>query len=109
MDRRSPLSPLSSSGVPPSSPCKIPARAPHVLQEKEQGETLFGTALRVITCGLGSGILAVPWGAAGASLGVSHLITGVVLIANCWSVMIIVHAVDRWGGTKVWDPSQSRW
>lgn len=100
----------SPSAGPPSSPRKtVRARAVRALQETEQGETLFGTALKVITCGLGSGILAVPWGAAGASLGVSHLITGVVLIANLWSVMIIVHAVDRWGGTKVWDPSQNRW
>lgn len=104
-----PSSPTRRRAASSASEKVIRARAPHVLQEKESGETLFGTALKVITCGLGSGILAVPWGTAGASLGVSHLLTGIVLIANCWSVMIIVHAVDRWGGTKVWDPSQSRW
>jgi hypothetical protein len=82
---------------------------PRVSNEAEQGESLLGTSLKVITCGLGSGILVMPWGAAGASLLVSHGITALVLLANAWSVMIIVHAVDRWGGAKVWDESQQHW
>eukprot|EP00928_Gymnodinium_smaydae_P022665 TRINITY_DN18966_c0_g1_i2.p1 TRINITY_DN18966_c0_g1~~TRINITY_DN18966_c0_g1_i2.p1 ORF type:complete len:757 (+),score=144.14 TRINITY_DN18966_c0_g1_i2:113-2383(+) len=78
-------------------------------QGAEQGETQLGTALKLITSGLGSGVLVVPWGAAGASLFVSHVITAIVLLVNAWTVMIIVHAVDRWGGTRVWDPTKQRW
>lgn len=77
--------------------------------EAKQGESLFGTALKVITCGLGSGLLVVPWGAAGASLLTSHAMTGAVLVVNCWTVMIIVYAVDHWGGPHAWDENEGRW
>jgi len=93
------------------SPAKpaLTQRVPIVSNEVEQGETMFGTVLKVITCGLGSGILTAPWGAAGASIVTSCLLTAVVLVANAWTVMIIVHAIDRWGGTKVWDAEHKQW
>lgn len=81
----------------------------HVSREGEQGESLFGTALKVITCGLGSGLLVVPWGAAGASLLMSHTMAAVVLVVNGWTVMIIVHAIDQWGGPATWDEREGRW
>lgn len=97
------------SPSPPSPKQRFAATAPRVCAEAEQGETLFGTALKIITCGLGSGILVMPWGAAGASLMMSHIMTAVVLVANAWTIMIIVYAIDCWGGTKQWDDRQGRW
>mmetsp|Transcript_126519 Transcript_126519/g.369683 ORF Transcript_126519/g.369683 Transcript_126519/m.369683 type:complete len:682 (-) Transcript_126519:35-2080(-) len=98
-----------SSALLRSGTERLVERSQHAAAGAEQGETLFATALKVITCGLGSGILVVPWGAAGASLAVSHAITGLVLLANIWSVMIIVHAIDRWGGSKAWNYKHGQW
>ena len=35
--------------------------------------------------------------------------TAAVLAANAWTIMIIVYAIDCWGGTKQWDDRQARW
>lgn len=52
--------------------------------------------LNLIVMGLGSGLLTMPWGVAGASIVTSLLLLAVVLALNIWTVMILVRASERW-------------
>lgn len=51
--------------------------------------------LNLITGALGAGVLSLPWSTAGASVLTSVLITGVVLLVNAWTIMILVEAAER--------------
>jgi len=52
--------------------------------------------INLITMGLGSGLLTMPWGAAGASVAMALFLLAVVLALNFWTIMIIVRACERW-------------
>mmetsp|Transcript_7179 Transcript_7179/g.11681 ORF Transcript_7179/g.11681 Transcript_7179/m.11681 type:complete len:412 (-) Transcript_7179:42-1277(-) len=58
--------------------------------------SLLSLTLNLITGALGSGILSVPWGMAGASMIGSILIVAVVLALNAWTNMILVNAGDKY-------------
>lgn len=51
--------------------------------------------LNVITGGLGSGILSLPWSTAGATLVPALVIIAVVLVMNAWTIAILVRAAER--------------
>eukprot|EP00929_Paragymnodinium_shiwhaense_P119867 TRINITY_DN9177_c0_g1_i1.p1 TRINITY_DN9177_c0_g1~~TRINITY_DN9177_c0_g1_i1.p1 ORF type:complete len:718 (-),score=77.35 TRINITY_DN9177_c0_g1_i1:192-2345(-) len=106
---RSDCSEENSAEVTKRPSKKVVARQQHVASEAEQGETLFGTSVKVVTCALGSGMLVVPWGAAGSSLLTSWILTALVLLANGWTIMIVIYAIDRWGGTRAYDAQSKQW
>jgi len=49
----------------------------------------------IITCGLGAGILSIPWTAAGASVTTAILILLVVLGLNYWTIMILIEGGEK--------------
>jgi amino acid permease len=49
----------------------------------------------LVMMGLGTGLLTMPWGVAGASIVNSLLILALVLVMNAWTVMILIRACDE--------------
>ncbi|CAK0898825.1 unnamed protein product [Prorocentrum cordatum] len=58
--------------------------------------SLAAITTNLITAGLGTGILSLPWATAGASLLPSMLMTAAVMALNGATVMIIIRAGERW-------------
>ena len=56
--------------------------------------SLFGMTLNLVTGGLGSGILTLSWGMAGASVVVALVLTLAVVALNGFTVMLLVHAAE---------------
>eukprot|EP00419_Tripos_fusus_P002131 CAMPEP_0172683326 /NCGR_PEP_ID=MMETSP1074-20121228/18776_1 /TAXON_ID=2916 /ORGANISM="Ceratium fusus, Strain PA161109" /LENGTH=427 /DNA_ID=CAMNT_0013502159 /DNA_START=55 /DNA_END=1338 /DNA_ORIENTATION=+ len=52
--------------------------------------------LNLIAMGLGSGLLTMPWGVAGASVLNSVILLAIVLALNFWTITILVGACERW-------------
>jgi len=52
--------------------------------------------LNLIAMGLGSGLLTMPWGVAGASVLNSVLLLAIVLAMNFWTITILVRACEQW-------------
>jgi len=51
--------------------------------------------LNVITCGLGAGILTMPWGMAGASILTYSALVIVINLINFWTLTIIIEASEK--------------
>jgi len=49
----------------------------------------------LIAAGLGTGLLTLPWGAAGASIVTSAVLIALVLLLNGWIIMLTVRACER--------------
>jgi vesicular inhibitory amino acid transporter len=65
----------------------------------EQGApqaSLTAITMNLITAGLGTGILSLPWATAGASLLPSMAMTAAVMTLNGCTCMIIISAGERW-------------
>lgn len=52
--------------------------------------------LNLIVGGLGTGMLSLPWAMAGASILVGAVIIVLVIGVNLWTIMILVHASERY-------------
>mmetsp|Transcript_108818 Transcript_108818/g.338049 ORF Transcript_108818/g.338049 Transcript_108818/m.338049 type:complete len:418 (-) Transcript_108818:68-1321(-) len=52
--------------------------------------------MNVVTSGLGSAIFSLPWSLAGSSILPALLIMGLVLLANAWTISIVVRAAERY-------------
>lgn len=52
--------------------------------------------LNLITLGLGTGLLSMPWSTAGASIGTMVVSSFFVLLLNLWTMIVIVQASERW-------------
>lgn len=66
----------------------------------EKSSTFVETCMNIITCGLGSGILCLPWATAGATLLPAILTIFFVLLLNFWTVNILVEVGES---RKVFD------
>ena len=64
-------------------------------KHSQGGSTRAQLCANLITGGLGSGILSLPWGMAGASISSGLLLTLAVLLVNGFTIMILVHAAER--------------
>jgi len=62
----------------------------------EDGATVTSVTLNLIGGGLGTGILSMPWGMAGGSVFVSLAVLAVVLAVNAFTIMILIHAGDKY-------------
>lgn len=51
--------------------------------------------MNLITLGLGTGLLTMPWSTAGASIGTTVIVSFVVLLLNMWTCIVIVQASER--------------
>ena len=98
-DRREPTSTRASAAGDPllvspteSVQADVPAEAPSP-PEKTVG--VLGMTLNLVTGGLGSGILTLPWGMAGASIVVAVTLILLVVALNFCTVMILVHAAEK--------------
>lgn len=56
--------------------------------------------MNLVTGGLGTGILSLPWAMAGASVAVGVATIVVVVMVNVWTIMILVNAAERY---KIFD------
>jgi amino acid permease len=54
------------------------------------------TTINIITGGLGAGILSLPWAVAGASIINSVLLNALVLGLNSWTIMLLIHAAEKY-------------
>lgn len=53
-------------------------------------------AMNLITGGLGTGMLSLPWAMAGASVLVGVVTILLVIVVNLWTIMILVEAAERY-------------
>uniref|UniRef100_A0A7S1AVE2 Amino acid transporter transmembrane domain-containing protein n=1 Tax=Noctiluca scintillans TaxID=2966 RepID=A0A7S1AVE2_NOCSC len=82
--------------VPESHVNVVTEATPLTLKNNQQGHaTQLHLVLNLIAAGLGSGILALPWSTAGASVIPALSIIGVVMLLNAWTISIVVEAGDR--------------
>lgn len=64
------------------------------VEHSERLASATTTTINLITGGLGSGILSLPWAIAGASI-VSAIVLGAfVLLLNAWTIMLLIRAGD---------------
>ncbi|CAJ1459913.1 unnamed protein product, partial [Effrenium voratum] len=52
--------------------------------------------LNIVVCGLGTGILTLPWSLAGASLIFGVAIIAAVLVVNAWTILLLVEAAETY-------------
>ncbi|CAJ1347393.1 unnamed protein product [Effrenium voratum] len=52
--------------------------------------------LNLVVCGLGTGILTLPWSLAGASLIFGVAIIAAVLVVNAWTILLLVEAAETY-------------
>lgn len=64
--------------------------------EQQPGVSGSKLCVNLITGGLGSGILSLPWSTAGATLVPALVIIALVLAANAWTIRILVSAAERY-------------
>jgi len=62
----------------------------------DDGATVTSVTLNLIGGGLGTGILSMPWGMAGGSVFVSLGVLAVVLAVNAFTIMILIHAGEKY-------------
>lgn len=62
----------------------------------EAKASMFSLVVTLVTAGLGTGILSLPWGVAGASIATSLIILAFVLLINGFTCMILVYAAERY-------------
>eukprot|EP00928_Gymnodinium_smaydae_P012149 TRINITY_DN14417_c0_g2_i1.p1 TRINITY_DN14417_c0_g2~~TRINITY_DN14417_c0_g2_i1.p1 ORF type:complete len:422 (-),score=64.07 TRINITY_DN14417_c0_g2_i1:251-1516(-) len=55
----------------------------------------FAITLNVITCGIGAGVLTMPWGMAGASIITFSLLVVFINAINFWTLLILIEASER--------------
>lgn len=63
---------------------------------EKRGASFFAITLNVITCGLGAGVLTMPWGMAGASILMWPVLVIAINAINFWTLMIIIEATEEW-------------
>lgn len=86
-----------------SSPCPYSTQLrKHLVGGRRRRKSVAGSAnqlqlvINMISAGLGSGIFALPWSTAGASVIPAVSIIGLVLFLNAWTISIVVEAGERY-------------
>lgn len=92
------MAPRSDGEVRPTETGNLLESSPWQLAETEEVKkaSAFSTTLNLTTAALGSGILSLPWTAAGASLVTAVTLTGLALVLNTWTSLILVEAAEKY-------------
>jgi hypothetical protein len=65
-------------------------------KSETEGATVNELTLNLIAVGLGTGLLSMPWGTAGASILVAIALNAVVLSLTAWTLRIIIEAGEKY-------------
>mmetsp|Transcript_63555 Transcript_63555/g.185822 ORF Transcript_63555/g.185822 Transcript_63555/m.185822 type:complete len:465 (-) Transcript_63555:51-1445(-) len=99
MNAQSPLAYVSPMAAAAEMRRKISdvSELSEMIGSKPREATASSTAITInlITMGLGTGLLTMPWGVAGASIVTSCLLLAVILGLNYWTIMLLVRAADQ--------------